>query len=103
MTMLNGYAHIVHFFKSFEWWKTEPHDELVNNGAFCLAERGRLYAVYLPHGGDISVKLDPGRYQARLFNPRSGQYSTAPTAEGTTWRSPLTPDGEDWVFLLTRI
>jgi hypothetical protein len=49
--MLVGYAHIVDFFTSFEWWKTSPHDELVNNGAFCLAEPGRLYVTYLPHGG----------------------------------------------------
>jgi len=27
------WTHLVDFFTSFEWWKTEPHDELVNNGA----------------------------------------------------------------------
>ena len=32
MTMLQGYAHMVEFFTSFEWWTTEPHDELVNHG-----------------------------------------------------------------------
>jgi hypothetical protein len=32
-TMLNGYAHIVEFFTSFEWWKTEPHDEFVDKGS----------------------------------------------------------------------
>jgi hypothetical protein len=103
MTMLNGYAHMVRFFKSFEWWKTEPHDELVNNGAFCLAEPGWLYVVYLPHGGNVTLNLDPGRYQAKRFNPRSSEYSPAPSAEGATWRSPTLPDAEDWVFLLTRI
>jgi Protein of unknown function (DUF4038)/Domain of unknown function (DUF5060)/Putative collagen-binding domain of a collagenase len=103
MTMLKGYAHMVHFFTSFEWWKTEPHDELVNNGAYCLAEPGQLYVVYLPRGGNVSVKLDPGRYQAKLFNPRSGEYSSAPMAENAAWSSPVAPDGEDWVFLLSRI
>jgi len=103
MIMLSGYAHMVRFFKTFEWWKTEPHDELVSNGAFCLAERGQLYVVYLPRGGNVSVQLDPGRYQAKLFNPRSGEYSSAPIAESATWSSPVAPDGEDWVFLLTRI
>lgn len=29
VTMLQGYARMVDFFMSFEWWKTEPHDELV--------------------------------------------------------------------------
>ena len=48
MVMLKGYGHMVDFFTSFEWWKTEPHDELVNNGAYCLAKPGEIYAVYLP-------------------------------------------------------
>ena len=32
MIMLKGYAHIVDFFTSFDWWKTDPHDELVDRG-----------------------------------------------------------------------
>ncbi len=51
MTMFLGYGHMVDFITSFEWWKTEPHDELVDNGNYCLAEPGRTYAVYLPKGG----------------------------------------------------
>jgi len=39
MVMLKGYERMVDFFSSFEWWKTEPHDELVNNGA-AAAGRG---------------------------------------------------------------
>ena len=54
-------SHMVDFFTSFEWWKAEPHNELVNNSAFCLAELGRVYAVYVPHGGQVSVRLEPGR------------------------------------------
>jgi hypothetical protein len=87
---------------SFEWWKAEPHDELVNNGAFCEGESGRLYAVYLPHGGAISLKLEPGRYEAGWFDPRNGEYLTAGIAEGATWTSPVTPDNEDWVLVLLR-
>jgi hypothetical protein len=102
MIMLKGYAHMVHFFTSFEWWKADPHDELVNDGAFCLAETGRVYVVYLPHGGGISVKLGPGRYGVKWFNPRNGEYSPAGIAEGATWTSPAAPDNEDWVLLLTR-
>jgi len=102
MIMLKGYAHMVDFFTSFEWWKTEPHDELVNNGAFCLAEPGRVYVAYLPHGGDIIVKLEPGRFGARWFNPRDGEYSAAGIAEGATWTSPAAPHNEDWVLLITK-
>ena len=48
MVMLKGYAHMVDFFTSFDWWKTDPHDELVTGGAYCLAKPGEVYAVYLP-------------------------------------------------------
>ena len=53
-TMLAGYAHMVDFMTSFEWWKTEPHDELVDAGNWCLAEPGRTYAVYLPKAGKVT-------------------------------------------------
>jgi Putative collagen-binding domain of a collagenase len=100
MIMLRGYAHMVHFFTGFEWWKAEPHDELVDNGAFCLAETGKLYVVYLPRGGNAIVKVQPGRYEVRWFNPRTGEFSKAGIAEGSTWTSPVAADSEDWVLLL---
>jgi hypothetical protein len=60
MQMLAGYAHIVNFFTGFAWWTTDPHDELVDGGAFCLADPGHVYAVYLPMGRKVQVKLLPG-------------------------------------------
>ena len=60
MTMFQGYAHMVDFFTSFDWWKTEPHDELVNNGNYCLAKPGEIYAVYLPHAGNVTVRTSAG-------------------------------------------
>ena len=102
MMMLKGYAHMVRFFTGFEWWKTEPHDELVNNGAFCLAEPGRLYVVYLPHGGNVTLKLEPGRYEVKWFNPRKGEFLTVTYADGPVWTSPSALDKADWVILLIR-
>jgi hypothetical protein len=100
MGMLGGYAHIVHFFSGLEWWRAEPHDELVNNGSYCLAEPGRVYIIYLPHGGSVTARLKLGRYEARWFNPRSGEYSAAGIAQGPEWNSPNAPDREDWVIQL---
>ena len=51
-----GYGHIVDFFTSFESWKTNPQDDLVDHGNYCLAEPGKVYAIYLPHGGRVSVR-----------------------------------------------
>jgi hypothetical protein len=102
MVMLGGYAHIVAFFSGFEWWKTDPHDELVNKGAYCLAEPGRCYAVYLPRGGKATIRLKEGRYRANWFNPRSGATKGLPAAEGPTWTSPESPDNGDWALLLRK-
>jgi len=101
MTLLELQSHMVDFFTSFEWWKAEPHDELVDNGAFCLAEPGKAYAVYLPHGGQVTIVLAPGTYQARWFQPRTGQTLELPPVKGTQWTSPKSRDIDDWALLLT--
>jgi hypothetical protein len=103
MTMLKGYVHMVDFFTGFDWWKTEPHDELVSKDAFCLADPGRTYVIYLPDGGYVQAKLLPGRYIARWFNPRNGTYSAAAIAKGPIWTSSKAPDSLDWVIKLTRV
>jgi hypothetical protein len=105
MGLLRGHAHIVEFFTGIAWWTTEPHDELVDGGAYCLADPGRLYAVYLPMGRRVRVKLLPGAYQARWFNPRTGRSHPLPRLEqraGGAWTSPEPPDHGDWALLLTR-
>jgi hypothetical protein len=102
MVMLRGYAHIVEFFTHFDWWRTDPHDELVGKGAYCLAEPGRAYAVYLPRGGKATVRLEPGRYRASWFNPRSGETRALSAVEGPAWTSPESPDSGDWALLLRR-
>jgi hypothetical protein len=101
-TMLNGYAHMVDFFTSFEWWKTDPHDDLVNNGAYCVAEPGRTYAVYLPKGGKVSVALQPGRYRAEWFSAMTGEIVPIGMADGPSWTSPAAPDQNDWALLLRK-
>jgi hypothetical protein len=66
MTMFLGYGHMVDFFTGFEWWKTNPHDELVNNGNYCLADPGKTYVLYFPKviAGDA---VDSG--SQRQFTP----------------------------------
>jgi hypothetical protein len=102
MTMLVGYRRIERFFRAFEWWKTEPHDNLVEGGAMCLAEPGKQYAIYLPSGGRTTVHLAPGTYRARRYNPRSGGWYALPDVVGPVWTSPELPEGGDWALLLAR-
>jgi hypothetical protein len=102
MVMLQGYAHIAAFFTSFDWWRTEPHDEMVDAGAFCLADPGRIYAVYLPMGKKVRVQVQAGSYQVRWFNPRTGKPTALPkvVAPPGGWTSPEPPDYGDWALLL---
>ena len=102
MTMFVGFGHIVDFFASFDWWKADPHDELVSNGAYCLAKPGEIYAVYLPKEGDVTVRLEPGAYSAHWFGASTGQIIPLPPASGPEWTSPHSPDRMDWALLLTR-
>jgi hypothetical protein len=112
MTMLKAYEHMVDFFTSFEWWKTEPHDELVNNGAYCLAKRGDIYAVYLPNPGNfaeghvsannVTVKLEPGTYSGKWFNAFTGETVPLPPVQGGEWTSPDAPGWLDWALLLQK-
>ena len=102
MTMFLGYGHMVDFFTGFDWWKTEPHDELVDNGNYCLAEPGRSYAVYLPRAGKVRVKLQPGQYQAFWFGAFTSEKIDLPEAQGPLWTSPEAPDRNDWALLLRR-
>ncbi len=99
-TMFLGYEHMVDFFTSFEWWKTLPHDELVNAGNYCLADPGKTYAVYLPHGGSVTIRLEPGRYSAAWFSAMTGQTIALPPVSGPEWKSPEAPDHNDWALLL---
>jgi len=105
MTMFQGYAHMVDFFTSFDWWKNEPHDELVNNGNYCLAKIGESYAIYLPHAGNVTVQLAPGRYKATWWNAGTGKKVSLPTISVTStgWISPVAPGTNDWALLLQKI
>jgi hypothetical protein len=77
-------------------WRDEPPiqyciDRLARlkvNGNYCLAQPGNVYAIYLPHGGKVSVRLEPGAYQAQWFNATSGQrVPIVPDATGPAWTS----------------
>lgn len=117
MTMLDGYARMRGFFEKFDWWKLEPHPELVTAeskalpvvesgkpfaAALCLAQLGGRYVIYLRQGGTATVQLAPGQYAVRRFNPRTAEYQNLPPATASPWTTPPVPDTEPWVFLVER-
>jgi hypothetical protein len=104
MTMFQGYSYMVDFFTSFKWWETGPHDELVSSGNYCLAKPGETYAVYLPNAGNVTVRLEPGLYQATWWEAATGKQTPLPAvnAAASSWTSPRAPGGGDWALLLRR-
>jgi hypothetical protein len=58
--------------------------------------------VYLPAGGKVTVKLEPGEYRAEWFSAFTGEKVPIGTASGASWTSPAAPDGGDWALLLRK-
>jgi len=54
----------------------------------------------LPHGGQVSVQLQPGRHRATWFSALTGEKIELPSADGPVWTSPAAPDKTDWALLL---
>jgi hypothetical protein len=54
------------------------------NGAYCLAEEGRQYAVYLPDGGEVSLRLDgvDGRFRLRWYDAEQSAWTVDTSAGG---------------------
>jgi hypothetical protein len=90
------------FMESLPFWEMEPHNELVEDGhAFCLAKPGRHYALYLPTGDRITVKLTPNvTYDVAWWNPangKDGSFQNRTKVAGVATR--LTPpDSGDWAL-----
>jgi hypothetical protein len=63
------------FMESLPFHEMKPQNELVTEGvAFCLAQPGKAYAVYLPRGGDITINLaESARYVCAWWNPANGK------------------------------
>ncbi len=102
MVLLDSMANITEFFSKFQWWRGAPRSDLVAGDAHCFAEPGAFYALYLPRGGRVELRLHGGPYEARWFQPRSGLWSSMDVVENSKWTSPAPPDAGDWAILLTR-
>ena len=108
------------------FWEMEPADELVEGeatlkvglggkksfelGAQIFRKKGVVYAIYFPMGtetGKIDLSEAKGVFQARWFNPRSGEFEgdTRKIVGGAVVNCDKVPgdEGEDWVLLLTKV
>ena len=53
----------------------EPHDELVEKSAFCLAAEGDIYLVYLADVEETVLKIKPVEHSYKItwIDPRTGE------------------------------
>ena len=86
------------------------HDQLVDSKAYCLADPGQVYTVYLKPGAAAQLDLSgqEGNYQVWWFDPKAGgdlQKSKVKKVKGgsmvTLGESPDKPD-QDWVVLVRK-
>lgn len=89
--------------------ETENHDNLVQDGDYCLASPGEMYIVVLRNGrGTINLENQNGEFSVKWFDPRNGgelQTGLVRTAVGGKTRvlngAPSEPE-KDWVVLLRK-
>jgi hypothetical protein len=86
----------------------EPDNERVSGaeGAMALAKGDDVIAVYLPAGGEATVKLGNRKYGVLWFNPRTGgalQAGAVKVVQGPGAKAigaPPSDPGKDWAVLL---
>jgi len=99
------------FLKKLEWWKLEPHPELILEYPlkYCIADPGNEYVIYLRWGGAVRINLNHAEntetFKYTWFNPRNGTEEKNGTISGGTIQYFYSPDGypstpgyRDWVL-----
>ncbi len=61
-------AFMAEFLRRTEWWKLEPHPELVidNPSQYCGADVGNEYVVFLRYGGTVKIDLRDGESESNF-------------------------------------
>lgn len=105
-------SEAVKFFQEYlpDLARMKPHDELVAaEGAWCLAQKGKRYAIYLPTATKpVTIKLPDGRYDILWFDPIRGDAPRPGTLASTEGGphcllgSPPEKPNQDWVVLVIR-
>jgi hypothetical protein len=105
------------FDQHLPYWQMEPMGELTNNRqAYCLAQRGQVYAMYFPNmkpKPTINLKGESGNFSVQWYSPTAGGDLLSGSIEkisgGATVALGLPPENhqsqvsKDWVVLVKRI
>ena len=104
----NQCALALEFFKKYEipFWDMKCDDDLTaNTDDYVLCKPGRIYLVYLKHGGKVQLNLAAGNFTYGWFNPRNGDgleaLLNAGKIKGPSKLNVSAPDENDWVLLIS--
>jgi hypothetical protein len=108
-------SFLARFLKSIEWWRLEPHPELIsdNPSRYCGAVPGSRYVVYLRYGGWLKVDLRPSSdqdvFEFEWYDLENHRRQTRGTVAGGGLREfhapedyPGTPQFKDWLLHIHR-
>ncbi len=101
------------FHRYLPFWEMEPviPSTRIANGspARIFAKAGEIYAIQLPRGGSLQIRLPEGEYTVHWFNPRTGgelQQGEIREMKGgrpSRWLGlPPSDPGRDWIVLIRR-
>jgi hypothetical protein len=90
--------------KGIEYWKMSSQNKLLVSGSrtYILAETGRQYVIYAATGGDFSISLAPGNYNAWRYDPIDGTEKRLGTATGGKAHAFSVPTDHDYAVYLKR-
>jgi hypothetical protein len=96
-------AHLYRLMKETQFWKLEPHDELLDYG-YCLAVPGQEYVIYLAQGREFRLWLDGvrGTLYGRWYDPRTGEFQQTLQIPGQQRPVLRAPTSDDWVLWIRR-
>lgn len=100
----NQIGYMSKFLKNIQWWKLEPHPELITEypEPYCSAVLGKEYVAYLRYGGPAQLNLkdaEPNsKFIVKWYNPRIGKYEKTEIISGGDIVRVFAPDRNDWVM-----
>ena len=124
-------AYVWKFFKSLEWWKLTPADNLISSSQsrtrdqmnhpnstrqgfaappvrtfWALSDKNNTYVAYvrgLTSAALLDLRDTKGNFSVKRYNPRNGSFTEIGTTTGGAIISLAPPDDLDYVFLLQKL
>jgi hypothetical protein len=95
------------FFEKYEipFWDMKCEDEMTENtDDYVLCKPGKIYLVYLKHGGKVELNVPDGNFNYGWFNPRTSEGINGLLKSGSAHAGRkievTAPDNNDWLLVI---